>query len=92
MINLITSVRDKLKRKEVIKIKTIERPFEYKKLRGRIVEKYGTQGEFAKAIGLSENSLSKKMTCVTGLSQDDIVLWSELLDIPKSDFGDFFYT
>lgn len=66
--------------------------FEYRKLRGRIIEKYGTQGKFAEAIGISENALSKKMTCATGLSQDDIILWSELLDIQKSDFGDFFYT
>lgn len=78
-------------RKEVRTIAT-ERMFEYKKLRGRIVEKYGTQTEFAKAIGISENSLSKKMNCITGISQDDIILWSELLDIDKSDFGDFFYS
>lgn len=68
------------------------REFKYAKLRGRIVEKYGTQGKFAEAIGISENSLSKKMTCVTGLSQDDILLWSDLLDIDKCDFGDFFYS
>jgi len=76
----------------VITIKTAERVFEYAKLRGRIIEKYGTQGNFAKAIGISENSLSKKMTCVTGLSQDDILLWSELLDIDKSEYGYFFYS
>lgn len=70
----------------------MDRMFEYKKLRGKIIEKYGTQGKFAEAIGISENALSKKMTCITGLSQDDIILWSELLDIQKSDFGDFFYT
>ncbi len=76
----------------MITIKTAERVFEYAKLRGRIVEKYGTQGNFAKAIGISENSLSKKMTCATALSQDDILLWSELLDINKSEYGDFFYS
>ena len=68
------------------------REFKYTKLRGRIVEKYGTQGRFAEAIGISENSLSKKMNCITGLSQDDILLWSDLLDIDKSEFGDFFYS
>lgn len=68
------------------------REFKYAKLRGRIVEKYGTQGRFAEAIGISENSLSKKMNCITGLSQDDILLWSDLLDIDKSEFGDFFYS
>lgn len=68
------------------------REFKYAKLRGRIVEKYDTQGRFAEAIGISENSLSKKMNCITGLSQDDILLWSDLLDIDKSEFGDFFYS
>ena len=69
-----------------------KRVFSYAKLRGKIIEKYGTQGKFAEAIGISENSLSKKMTCVTGISQDDILLWSKLLDIDISQIGEFFYT
>lgn len=46
--------------------------FEYRKLRGRIVEKYGTQDAFAKVLGLSKNALSRKMTCRTMFSQNDI--------------------
>lgn len=34
-------------------------PYQYDKLRGRIIEKYGTQGNFAKALGLSSNSVLK---------------------------------
>ena len=35
-------------------------PFDFSKLSGKIVEKYGTQYNFAKAMGLSEHSLSTK--------------------------------
>ena len=35
--------------------------FDYSKLSGRIVEKYGTQYNFSIALGLSERSLSLKL-------------------------------
>lgn len=57
--------------------------FEYRKLRGRIVEKYGTQDAFAKALGLSKNALSRKMTCKTMFSQNDIEKCCSLLEIEK---------
>ena len=65
--------------------------YKYKKLRGRIVEKYGTQEKFAKAIGISETALSKKMQCKTGISQSDICLWSKLLDIQPEEYGEYFF-
>lgn len=66
--------------------------FSYNKLKGRIVEKYGTQGRFAEILGISKTSMSKKMNCETGLSQEDIILWSELLDIKTEDYGSFFFS
>lgn len=66
--------------------------YKYNKLRGKIIEKYGTQEKFAKAVGISENSLSKKMHCKTGISQSDICLWGKLLDIPVSEYGEYFFT
>lgn len=65
--------------------------FSYNKLRGRIVEKYGSQAKFAEALGLSQNSLSKKMSCKTGFSQEDIIKWSNLLDIDKNDIYLYFF-
>lgn len=62
----------------------------YNKLSGRIIEKYGSHSNFAKAVGISKNSMSKKMTGKSGISQSDMILWGELLDIKQSDFGDFF--
>lgn len=66
--------------------------YEYNKLRGRIVEKYGTQNKFAEALGISSNSLSKKMNCDTQFSQSDVELWCKLLDIPRDEIPSFFYT
>ena len=50
--------------------------YKYRKLIGRIVEVYGTRKEFAKVIGISENSLSLKLNGKTGFSQEDINKWS----------------
>lgn len=36
-------------------------PFDYAKLTGLIVEKYGTRGKFAKSLGVSERTLSLKL-------------------------------
>lgn len=66
--------------------------YEYRKLIGRIVEKYGTRKEFAKALGISENSMSLKLNGKTGFSREDMVRWGELLDIDVNDFGAYFFT
>lgn len=65
--------------------------YKYDKLRGRIVEKYGSQEKFAELIGISSNSMSKKMNGKTGFSQKDIVRWSEILDIKKSEYSEYFF-
>lgn len=64
---------------------------QYHKLKGRIIEKYDTQGKFAEVIGISMNSMSKKMTGKVGFSKADIALWCELLDIRQSEIGEFFF-
>ncbi|MDO4649180.1 MAG: DUF739 family protein [Eubacteriales bacterium] len=66
-------------------------PYRYDKLRGRIIEKYGSQKAFAKALGQSENSVSKKMNGSTGFSQADIIQWSELLGIEVREFPQYFF-
>lgn len=65
--------------------------YTYSKLRGRIIEKFGSQEKFAETIGISSNSLSKKMNGKTGFSQKDIVKWSELLGIEKTEYVDYFF-
>ncbi len=65
--------------------------FTYNKLRGRIIEKYGTHERFSKALGISKNSLSLKINGKTGFSQADIVKWCELLDLDVDEIGEYFF-
>lgn len=65
--------------------------FKYAKLRGRIVEKFGTMDAFATELGISKTQLSKKMNGRAGFSQSDIIKSSQLLDIDLNDVGSFFY-
>lgn len=67
-------------------------PYTYNKLRGRIIEKFGSQDKFAEKIGISKNSLSLKMTGKVGISQLDMEKWSKLLDIEKAEFSEYYFT
>lgn len=64
----------------------------YKKLKGKITEVFGTQAEFAYAIGLSTNTVCKKLGGKTEFSQSDVEQWAKLLSIDRCDYGEFFYT
>lgn len=66
--------------------------FEYSKLRGRIVEKYGTIEAFSESAGLSIISISKKLNNKVGISREDIIKWSELLDIQMEEYGAYFFS
>lgn len=66
--------------------------FEYRKLKGRIIEKYNSQAAFAAALGTTEQTISRKMNAVTSFSTDDIKKWSILLDIKSNEIGDYFFT
>ena len=66
--------------------------FDYSKLRGKIVEKYGTIHNFAKIYGISKTSMSRKMQNKSRFSSDDIIRMSKLLEIDKEDIGSYFFT
>lgn len=66
--------------------------FTYAKLKGRIVEKYGSQKKFAEAAGISNVTVSMKLNGQKSFSQKDIIRWSGLLDIDLHDVGDFYYS
>lgn len=65
--------------------------FDYSKLAGRIVEKFGTRSAFAKAMGWSERTLSLKMKGRVQWSQTDMNRTAEVLDFPYSDIGAYFF-
>jgi transcriptional regulator with XRE-family HTH domain len=65
--------------------------FNYSKLRGKIIEKFGTQGNFAKVLGVSERTLSLKLNNKIFFSQDEIAKISELLNIDSDKIQIYFF-
>ena len=66
--------------------------FNYSKLRGRIVEKYGSQSAFVEKFGVSKNTFSLKMNNKVRFSPDDISKITDMLDIPEAEIGAYFFT
>lgn len=67
--------------------------FDYSKLNGRIVEKFGSQRAFAEALGRSEVTISRKLLGKTAISVRDIMKWSsaDFLDIPAEEIHEYFF-
>ena len=66
--------------------------FDYSKLSGRIKEKFGSQKAFAEALGVSEVTLSNKMTGYYYFTQAEIKNASRLLDLEPGTITDYFFT
>lgn len=66
--------------------------YNYSKLLGRIVEKVGTQGMFAEAIGLSERTVSLKLNGKIDWKQSEIADACRVLDIRDRDIPLYFFT
>ena len=66
--------------------------FNYNKLRGKIVEIYGSQIEFAKAMKWSEKTLSLKLNGKVPWKQTDIMTAVQLLRLSESDIQDYFFS
>ena len=64
----------------------------YLKLKARIIEKYGSQGNYAQRLETSEVTVSKKLCDKVPFTHSDIVKWCELLDIDQADIGIYFFT
>lgn len=65
--------------------------FETDKLRGRIVEKFGSQNAFAAASGNSISFISQYLNGHTVLDQKVMVRWIELLEIPDAEIDQYFF-
>lgn len=66
--------------------------FNYDRLRGRIVEIFGTQYRFAKEMGWSERTLSLKMNGSRPWKQPDICKAIRLLKLKEEDIPSYFFT
>lgn len=60
-------------------------------LKGRIIQKYGSQGRFAKHLGKTEQTVTAKLNGRSQFSQDDILDWCIALDIVADDVGRYFF-
>lgn len=65
--------------------------FDYKKLRVRIFEVLGTNTALAEKMGITKESLSKKLKGRIRFTSDDIVTICQILDIPSEEIGMYFY-
>lgn len=66
--------------------------FDYSKLRGKIVEIFGTQSCFAVAMGWSERTLSLKLNGLRTWKQPDICKAVKLLRLTDGDIPVYFFT
>ena len=65
--------------------------FDYSKLRGKIIEKFGSQMSFAKAMDISERTLSLKMSGKRTWKQPEICLAINLIGLSNEDISDYFF-
>ena len=65
---------------------------DYRKLRGKIVEVYGTMSSFVKEMGYSERTISLKINGKVDFSQSDIVKMVSLLGLRDKDIPIYFFT
>ncbi len=68
-----------------------ELAYDYSKLRGRIKEVFGTQEAFAQAIGLTERSVSLKITSKRSWKQDEIISSINVLNLTTDDIKPYFF-
>jgi DNA invertase Pin-like site-specific DNA recombinase len=66
--------------------------YDYRKLRGRIIEKFGSQKAFAQEMGLSEHTVSSKLNSKVYWKQPEIQSACDLLGINHDDVQIYFFT
>lgn len=68
--------------------------FDFRRLEGRIVEKFGTRAAFAAHIGMKPAVLSTRLSGTTYFNMDEIltICEPECLDIDGQDLKAYFFT
>lgn len=64
----------------------------FRKLRGKIVEVFGTQSNFADKIGLSEQTITAKLNGRSEFSRTDMLEWAIALNLNVEEIGPIFFT
>ena len=65
--------------------------YNYSKLRGKIIEKFGTLGEFSKAMKWSERTNGLKLSGRVEWKQNEIITATRLLDVNSEDIDIYFF-
>ena len=65
--------------------------YDYSKLKGKVIEKFGTREKFASALNISKDSGSLKFNGKTPWKQEEIEKSCDLLGIDKSEIGLYFF-
>lgn len=63
----------------------------YQKLKGRIVEICGSQRAFADKIGVTEQTITNKITGKSQFDLNDVITWCKALEIAREDIADYFF-
>ena len=66
--------------------------FDYRKLNGRIIEVCGSKKEFAKSMGVSTVTISKKLSNKAYFSQKEIEKAKEVLHLENGSVSAYFFT
>jgi len=65
--------------------------FDYSKLKGRIVEKYGCISRFVDEFGCTMQNFSLKLNNKVQFSQKDVIRIVGMLDIAITEIGEYFF-
>lgn len=65
--------------------------YDYSKLLGKIVEKFGKRSAFAKALNVSEHTLSMKLNSKISFKQEEIINACRLLGIDFEEIPAYFF-
>ena len=63
----------------------------YRRLRGRIIEKFGSVSAFSDRIGKARNGVSVKLNGKVKFNTNDIRQWAEALEITPEEIGVYFF-
>lgn len=65
--------------------------FDYRKLKGKIIERYGSQQRFAQEFGCSNRTMTLKMTGKRSWKQEEILRATKLLGLSEKDIQEYFF-
>lgn len=65
--------------------------FDYRKLKGRITEVYGSRKKFAEAMGSSPATISNKLSNKSYFTQKDIQKAADLLGLTSGSIASYFF-